>query len=63
MILGREHEVGKNFYKVLVICFSWNHVALIESRGITWGKGDQNGIFFKSEIFLAVTIKITVVWL
>jgi hypothetical protein len=51
MSLEREHEVGKKIYKVLVICFSWNHVALIESRGITWGKGDQNGIFFVNLIF------------
>jgi hypothetical protein len=47
MILEREQEIGgKNCYKVFVICFSWNRVAVIESRGITWGMGDQKLLLF-----------------
>jgi len=41
MMLEREHEIEKKSYKVFVIFFSWNRVAVIVSRGITWGKGDQ----------------------
>ena len=45
MMLEREHEFeaegGGGCYNFFVICFSWNRVAVIVSRGITWGKGDR----------------------